>query len=183
MKKQKTKFVILGLLTLKPLSGYDIKKLIDKTISHFWSESNGQLYPTLKFLVKENFIQFEQKEQKGKKVSHLYSITKTGRTALENWLEETTERKNLHRDEDLLKLFFGKNTSPSACIELLTKREQRIKEKLEKYLSLQKELEALTQSPHHLYWNLNLNNGICDAEAQLRWCQESIQKLKEQGSS
>jgi DNA-binding PadR family transcriptional regulator len=181
MKKQKTKFVILGLLTFKPLSGYDIKKLIDTTISHFWSESNGQLYPTLKLLLQENFIILEKKEQKGKKISHLYSITENGRASLETWLKENTERKSIHRDEELLKLFFGKNTTPATCIELLEKREKRIKEKFEKYVLIQRDLEKLKDSPHHLYWILNLNNGICDAEAELKWCQESIQALRQKG--
>jgi PadR family transcriptional regulator, regulatory protein AphA len=177
MNTQKTKFVILGLLSIKPMSGYDIKKFIDTSIRHFWSESNGQIYPALTRLLQENLIILEQKQQKGKMVSNIYSITHTGLAALENWLIETTERKETHRDEELLKLFFGKDSSHNASIELLKKREERVREKLKKYHAIQKELEHLKNSPSFSYWDICLQNGIYHAEVELRWCQESIQKL------
>ena len=41
------------LLSWKPMSGYDIKKLVDAGLSHFWNENYGQIYPTLESLVKE----------------------------------------------------------------------------------------------------------------------------------
>ena len=178
MTKQKTKFVILGLLTIEPMSGYDIKKMIGETIGHFWSESNGQLYPALSQLVNDRLIVLEEKQKKGKKESHLYAITDLGREALETWLGEDIEGKNIQRDEELLKLFFGKNASPSTTVQLLQKREKRVKEKLDQFLLIQKELATLTTSPHHLYWSLSLKNGIYRAQAELRWCQESIQAIK-----
>jgi len=183
MKNQKTHFVILGLLTIEPLTGYEIKKLIEKSIQHFWSESNGQIYPALKSLVTEGFITLKDKQQKGKKVSHLYSITIKGRGELKKWLRETSEQKNLHRDEELLRLFFGKNASEEESIELLKTREKRIKEKLDQYALVQKELKTLTHYPHHLYWSLSLKNGISHAKAELQWCRESIKTLKTQGQS
>lgn len=178
---KKTKYVILGLLTIEPLSGYDIKKMIDESISHFWSESNGQLYPTLGQLVKENFIVHEEKEQNGKRASNIYSITEKGRKELEKWLEETTETKSTHRDEELLKLFFGTNVSQEKCIELLKRREKRVGEKLDQYTLIQKRLEKHKSSPHFLYWSLDLNNGICQAEAELKWCRASIKTLQQGG--
>jgi DNA-binding PadR family transcriptional regulator len=45
MKKSKTKYPILGLLAEQPMSGYDIKKLVDVRFSFFWNESYGQSIP------------------------------------------------------------------------------------------------------------------------------------------
>lgn len=182
MKNQKTKFVILGLLTIRPLSGYDIKKFIEQIICDFWAESNGQLYPALNQLVKDVYI-IEEKQQKGKKVSHLYSITDKGQEALETWLKENIERKITRRDEELLKLFFGMNSSYSTSIELLQKREARVRELLSKYEANQKELEHHTTSPHYPYWLITLNNGLCHIKAELQWCQDSIALLQKQGAS
>jgi len=183
MKNQRTKFVILGLLTIKPLSGYDIKKIINKSLHHIWSESNGQLYPALKQLVKEDFIVLKQKQKNERKERLLYSITEKGRVELKKWLAETTKRKNFHRDEELLKFFFGKHSSSKENIELLKKREQRIKEKLSQYVLLQKKLETLIHSLHYHYWNLCLKNRLCLAKAELQWCQESIKTLRKQDPS
>jgi len=177
MEKQKTKLVILGLLSIEPLSGYDIKKFIARSIRHFWSESNGQLYPTLNTLLSNKLIALDRIEQKGKKVSHLYSITEEGRSVLERWLAEKTEGKKIHRDEDLLKLFFCKNVSPDVCLELLRSREKRVQEKLEEFQEIQEDIKKYSDSPHYRFWIFNLKNGLYQAEAELRWCRECIREL------
>ncbi len=46
----KSRYALLGVLCMKPGSGYDIKKFCDKTISHFWNENYGHIYPVLKQL-------------------------------------------------------------------------------------------------------------------------------------
>lgn len=56
MRKNKTKFVILGLLSEGDLTGYEIKKIIDIRFSFFWNESYGQLYPELKNLEQDDLI-------------------------------------------------------------------------------------------------------------------------------
>ena len=183
MKNQKTKFVILGLLTIRPMSGYDITKYIRSSIGHFWSESNGQIYPTLNQLTKETLVQLEGKQQKGKKVSYIYSITNEGRTVLHKWLEETIERKHIRRDEELLKLFFGTNVSFDTSIKLLAQRAKGVQEKLEHFLEIQKGIEEKNTSSHSLYWLLSLKNGIAVCEAELKWCHDSIRVLKTQEQS
>jgi len=45
-KENKTKYSILGLLSRAPMSGYDIKKLTDNSISHFWHENFGHITPS-----------------------------------------------------------------------------------------------------------------------------------------
>lgn len=54
---KKTRYVILGLLNEEPLSGYDIKKIIDIRMSFFWQESYGQIYPELSKLREEGLIE------------------------------------------------------------------------------------------------------------------------------
>ena len=38
-KANVTQYAVLGLLTMQPRSGYDIKRFVESTISHFWHES------------------------------------------------------------------------------------------------------------------------------------------------
>ena len=46
-----TSYVILGLLTLREMSGYDLKQLINKSITHFyWSPAKSQIYGELRRL-------------------------------------------------------------------------------------------------------------------------------------
>jgi hypothetical protein len=40
-----TPYAILGLLSIEPMSGYDIRANLEESLAHFWSESYGQIYP------------------------------------------------------------------------------------------------------------------------------------------
>jgi len=96
--------------------------LYENSISHFWKESNGQLYPTLRTLLREEKISV-QKEEKGKKDCYVYSIQKDGIIELKSWMSQSIE-KQVHRDEMLLKLFFGANSSTEEMIQRLRERKE-----------------------------------------------------------
>ena len=51
-KDRKIDMVILGLLSHDDLTGYDIKKQIDRSIRFFWKGSFGSIYPALAELEK-----------------------------------------------------------------------------------------------------------------------------------
>jgi DNA-binding PadR family transcriptional regulator len=55
-KENTTEYIVLGLLMHEDLSGYDLKKHIDQSISQFWEVGYGQLYPTLKELEQAGYI-------------------------------------------------------------------------------------------------------------------------------
>lgn len=105
----RTRFAILGFLTLGPMSGYDIKKLIEDSVANFWSESFGQLYPALRWLTQEGLIEKNEAPSEGGRPRHVYSINDREREALTSWQREPTEPPPL-RIELLLKLFFGART-------------------------------------------------------------------------
>ena len=56
---------LLGLLSLGPMSGYDIRQLIPQSIGHFWSESYGQIYPGLKRLAAAGLVEKKTERKKG----------------------------------------------------------------------------------------------------------------------
>ena len=40
-------YAILGFLNYLPLSGYDLKKMFDTSVQHFWPADQSQIYRTL----------------------------------------------------------------------------------------------------------------------------------------
>lgn len=92
MKDRKSKYAILGMLSIEPMSGYDIKKEIQESISYFWTESYGQIYPVLKSLVAEKLVTKTVQKGVGKPDRHVYSLTERGRKELQTWLAESTLR-------------------------------------------------------------------------------------------
>jgi hypothetical protein len=113
-----------------------------------------------------------------KKMSITYAITSQGELELQQWMREKDE-KSVHRDEKLLKLFFGKNIPVSECIQLLKNREKKLQENLAEYLLIKDRIQSDSSSLHHIYWLLTVKNGICSAETEIKWCRESIKTLEE----
>jgi DNA-binding PadR family transcriptional regulator len=78
--------VLLGLLTVEPMSGYDLGQSIRASIGFFWNESYGQIYPNLKKLAAAGLVAAKTEKQKGKPDRQVYSITPSGREHLKNGL-------------------------------------------------------------------------------------------------
>ena len=92
---------LLGMLSLCPMSGYELRKLIGESIGNFWAESYGQIYPTLKRLEKAELVRSAEGERAGSKV---YSLTEAGSARLREWLGVAPKRQ-VPRSDLLLKLF------------------------------------------------------------------------------
>ncbi|HEX3804029.1 MAG TPA: PadR family transcriptional regulator, partial [Solirubrobacteraceae bacterium] len=51
-----TAYVILGMVSEQPRSGYEIKATVDGTTRFFWAASYGQIYPELKRLAEAGLV-------------------------------------------------------------------------------------------------------------------------------
>ena len=56
MELSPTAYVILGMLGWRPMSGYEIKALVEST-RFFWAASYGQIYPELRRLAAAGLIE------------------------------------------------------------------------------------------------------------------------------
>lgn len=88
----RTIYAILGFLTVKPMSGYDIKKAVEVSIANFWKESYGQIYPMLKRLAKEGLVEKTDTEQGGSQVDR-----QTNRHQIEAFRQRTQEELERYR--------------------------------------------------------------------------------------
>lgn len=171
-------YVILGLLSHEPLTGYEIKKRIDKTLKFFWNASFGSIYPTLSQLEKESKVtKFEKTECGRDKI--IYSITELGRGALKEWLQLPAEKNEL-RYETLLKLFFGDNASIEISIDHINAFEEKVSAELPYLKGAVKQLEMIQNTePAHKYYLLTAKFGVKTYEAYLEWCEETKNILKD----
>jgi PadR family transcriptional regulator, regulatory protein AphA len=178
-RTQRTPFVILGLLGMsghEPRSGYEIKKVIDNVISHFWAESNGQIYPVLKRLAAQDLIRPQAKKEKGRK-KICYSITPKGEASLRSWLAVPPELGK-PRDELILKLFFGSQTEIPVLIGHLQAHRATAQAMLAECLFWQKETKK-QPAKHTPFTLITLRAGIALSETSLRWAEESIATLQQ----
>lgn len=134
-----SKYVMLGMLARMPQTGYTIKKWIENEYSHFWQESFGQIYPTLKKLVAEGLAVSSDHTQPGNGRGQIvYSITEEGRKELSDWLQKEPEIERL-RYEILLKISFGENTEPAVLLGHLDSfigRNEKLVKDMNEYIKL-----------------------------------------------
>jgi len=101
-----SKLAILGMLSLRPMTGYEVKKTINYSIGMFWNESYGQIYPTLKKLAADGLAVAKRSKGRGNTDKCFYKPTAKGRQTLKAWLV-VPAKTNIIRSEILLKIFFG----------------------------------------------------------------------------
>ncbi len=82
----KSRYALLGLLSLKPMSGYELKKTIEQSTHHFWHEDFPQIYPMLKQLESEGLTVSRNEHQEGRPERHIYTLTEHGWETLRQWL-------------------------------------------------------------------------------------------------
>jgi PadR family transcriptional regulator AphA len=169
--------VLLGLLTIQPMSGYDLGQTIRGSVGHFWNESYGQIYPNLKKLAAEGFVSSKTERQKGKPDRHIYSITKKGRERLTNWLA-VPPQPEIPRNELLLKLFFGLQTSPQVLIGYMEQMIERETAILKEIARIEHEILSQNQQyPDVPYWKMASRFGQFELEAHVRWAEETLAEL------
>ena len=168
---RQTDYVILGLLAERPLSGYQIKKIIDIRFQFFWSESFGQIFPALKSLAAQGYC--EELPQEGTRSSRVYQITPSGREALVHWLSQPVEKESL-RLEILLKTYFSGYAAPEAMLAHLSAFEENHGKQLHILNLFQAELERIPdEDENHKDILRVIDFGQKANRAYLDWCRET----------
>lgn len=174
-RSHKTKYALLGMLSIEPMSGYDIKKTLHTSTNFFWQESDGQIYPALAKLLKEKAITIVPDKSEDLRPRKIYKITAKGMKELQHWLIKEPA-PSVPRNELLLKLFFGANVSVDENRHHIVEHQRHLARHLEIYKQIAKSLEN-DPSAHLPYWLLTLKFGQQIINAQLEWCEEALKIL------
>ena len=177
-----SRHAILGVLSLCPMSGYDVKKLIQRSIAHFWNESYGQIYPILNRLAAEGFAERRREKRTGKPDRYVYSLTAKGRQELERWLA-VPARQEPARSELLLKLFLGSAGRVADSVAQIEHFRARQGEVLATYEDIERQLrKEMADHPQLPFSLLTLHYGQHRCRAMLDWCDESLRALARLGA-
>lgn len=170
--------VLLGLLEIEPMSGYDLGVVIRASVGHIWNESYGQIYPNLKKLAADGFVTSKTERQKGKPDRRIYSVTKKGQERLARWLA-VEPQPEIARNELLLKLFFGAQVPAEILIGFVERMVEREGAVLKELTRLEHEEIAQSQQyPGAPYWKMAARFGQLELKAHLRWAEETLEELR-----
>ena len=172
-----TPYAILGLLKLRPMSGYDLRKEAATSVGFFWSESYGQLYPALKSLAAAGLIRRRPGGATGGRERQVYEITRKGRGALARWRAEAPREAPV-RSELLLKLFLGDRASAGPELAWIDALDARERAALSEFGRIRRELEGQGDHPSLPFWLITLSYGEHRSRAVRRWCAETRRTLR-----
>lgn len=167
------------MLSLGPGSGYDLKKRIEGSIAHFWSESYGQIYPMLSQLAEEGLAERRHERQQGKPDRQVYALTPSGREELARWLATPAKHEGF-RSELLLKLFLGARAGVEANVRHVEEFQRQQRALLERYAAVTKDLRG-SSHPDLPYWLITLSYGEHRCRALLQWCDQTLRALRRLG--
>ena len=177
MRANTTQFALLGMLSLRPMSGYDIRKTVQGSIAFFWTESYGQIYPMLKQLSAEGLVKPVRAESSGRRNRNVYALTPKGRTRLRAWLAEPVGQEPA-RSELLLKIFFARHMDKSEVAGHLQRTRAEHHRLLERYAAVERKLKSEHGGhPDLPYWLATLRFGQLRSEAIVRWCDETAASI------
>lgn len=175
-KNMSFNYAILGLLNTRPMTGYDLKKIIQNSSFLYWSGNNNQIYKGLLQLQNKELVTNETLHQDGAPSKKIYTITELGKRELRKWLLESPKEPPEFKKEFLIQLAFSSDLEKDEIIEMLKKYKESIEMKIliETELLRRQEVISMRNKNEEFIWTMIKENLISTYENELIW----IDKVK-----
>lgn len=169
---------ILGVLAYGPSTGYEIRKLLLETTSHFWRESYGQIYPSLEELHEENLIDVVEHQTTGRE-SRRFAICEAGTAELRQWIRSPEVVFKPGRNELLLKLFFARAEDAAYLIPQVESYRRLTRGMARQYSRFRNDagVEEIPPDARQLI-GTTIDFGVAAARMQTAWCNRTIKMLQ-----
>jgi PadR family transcriptional regulator AphA len=97
-------YLILGLLILSPMTGYELQQFIKQNLALICSHSAGSIQTAIAKLEREGYITAAE-AAKGRRRKKIFSITGAGRNAFLSWVAQPMQADKV-KNMELSRLFF-----------------------------------------------------------------------------
>jgi DNA-binding PadR family transcriptional regulator len=151
---------LLGLLAMKPRTGWELYAAFEESIGQFWSMTRSQVYRELLAMAGRGLVEFGSA---GPRERRLCTITSAGRAAFLAWIARMPGEE-LIRFPLLLTVFFGEDVPPQMLVDACTEHRRRHAERLTAY-----EAELPGVRAQMTYGALALDFGIAYERMVLAW--------------
>lgn len=171
-------YAILGLLSWRPASGYELKKVFENSPYLYWSGNNNQIYKSLLQLQKDGLVDCETIHQDGAPSKKIYSVSKKGMDGLKNWIVSAPAVPEFKKPF-LIQMAWADMLNKSELEALFARYEKEVENQLilqkEKY---DREKDWPNRSPRETFlWNLLSVNLMSTYQSELEWIRKVRQQL------
>lgn len=163
---------ILGLLTQRPMSGYDIKRFLESFGWLVGSPSFGAIYPALHALLQDGLVTVKVLSDENKPPRKIYTITQTGKRALQEWIHQPLTANTSIR-AFTMRLILADHVSTDGLIAHLRQRHAQVADHRAALERMNGDLDGEMDTGQRL----TLNYGLTIANAELLWLENVLQQL------
>ena len=176
-RENTSEMAVMGLLALGARTGYDVRRDCEEKLSHFWSESYGQIYPVLRALHERGWVHREPVVGRGP-TKYEHHLTDDGREALQEWIASPPQPLRV-RDELLLKIFLGRFVEREQLGVLLRAHAERARERRDMLLRIKEMIEERrSELPDAPFWLVTVDFGLRSLDAQTEWARSALRTLE-----
>jgi DNA-binding PadR family transcriptional regulator len=162
------RYFVLGLLGQQPMSGYDIKRLLERLNGLIGSSSFGHIYPALHTLLEEGWVAVNVVTHENRPPKKVYTIKQEGRTALQEWLEQPVP-SSISQKSLVMRLILAQDLAQKGLMAHVRQRHAHVAAHRDALKELSGELEQAGRG-----WQLALNYGLAVADAELGWLDRAL---------
>ena len=168
--------IILGFLSITPMTGYDLKRHFDSSAAYFWSADKAQIYRTLASLAADGLAETEVVPGEGAPNRILHRITPAGQSALDGWLASPLDRQP-ERDPFLARLFFA-GDDPDLVRRLVTARRSAVSTFVRDLEQVRADIPQVTHRENVAAWLRiqTLEHGIATGRHELVWLDSLLEE-------
>jgi DNA-binding PadR family transcriptional regulator len=166
-------YAILGMLSYKSMTGYDLKKIIQDSAFMHWSGNNNQIYKALTELLDKGLVTNEVMHQESLPTKKIYTITSEGLSALKEWVLSQSEPSEIKKPF-LVQLACCRQLNTNELKTLIDGYENQVKMQLIMAQRNSRDTDLLSgeNSLETTIWNFISENIRRTYENELGWIQD-----------
>lgn len=108
------RYALLALLSAQPMTGYDVYRYFDSSLSYVWHAPHTQIYPELRRLEESRLVRSEEVSRGERGRKRRYHITDAGLDDFRRWVNEPLPLQR-ERDPHKLKASYFEWAEPDAA--------------------------------------------------------------------
>lgn len=180
-------YLILGLLILSPMTGYELQQFIKKNLALICSHSAGSVQTALSKLEREGNITASDTVE-GRRHKKVFTITEGGRSAFSRWVAQPMQADKV-KNMELSRLFFAGLAKPEERLAAIQDFIHQMEETKMVLGVIRERFRAMKEQelPSGMDWGqilrfqgYTIEYGIAAAEFEMSWYRQLLCELEEQ---
>ena len=170
---------LLALLSIRPMTGYEILRHHARALEPWWETPRTQIYPKLRELQKRGLIEHEYVVQESKPNKRLYSIGPAGSQALASWLGSTIGVPEM-RHHMMMRLFLGNLLPAEEISRLLTGYRDRMAARAQSFRQARERFSRSLDGPYRdsvFFELLSLDHLIAMTDLEVAGTDKALEAL------